>query len=295
MNKRIGIIGCGVAGMTAAIYLKRAGFSVFILEKSMPGGQIVDNGHILNYPGYEEIEGSDLALKILKQVTDLGVDVKYEEVVKIEINNTVKKIITNKNEYEVTDIIIATGRKPRKLGVKGEDTYNTKGISYCAVCDGSLYKNKEVLIVGASDSALEALKYLQGLAKKVTLLYRNKIRAKEYLQDELKKSNVVLKKDQVVSFSKEEDKIIVTTTLGEVLKVDGVFIYVGQVPNASFAAPLNILDEEGYVKVNSSYQSFIPHIYAIGDAIKKDFYQIVIAMGEAACCALNIVRGDGNE
>ncbi|HIS38670.1 MAG TPA: NAD(P)/FAD-dependent oxidoreductase [Candidatus Onthousia faecavium] len=293
MNNRIAIIGCGVAGMTAAIYLKRAGLDVFILEKSMPGGQIVDNGHILNYPGFEEIDGSDLALKILKQVQDLDINVIYEEVTKIDDVGSYKKVITNKNEYKVGKIIIATGRKPRKLGVKGEDKYNTKGISYCAVCDGSLYKNKKLLIVGGSDGAFEAAKYLNKLTDNITILYRREIKAKKYLQDEVK-NKVTIKKGEVLEFSKEDEKLMVRTS-DDTLTVDGVFIYIGQIPNASFVKDLGILDDFGYVKVDSHFESDIKGIYAIGDAIKKDFYQIVIAMGEAAECALQIVRGNSGE
>ena len=293
MNNKIAIIGCGVAGMTAAIYLKRAGLDVFILEKLMPGGQIVDNGHILNYPGFEEIDGSDLALKILKQVQDLDIDVIYEEVKKIEDDGSYKNVITNKNEYKVGKIIIATGRKPRKLGVKGEDKYNTKGISYCAVCDGSLYKNKKLLIVGGSDGAFEAAKYLNKLTDNITILYRREIKAKKYLQDEVK-NKVTIKKGEVLEFSKEDEKLMVRTS-DDTLTVDGVFIYIGQIPNASFVKDLGILDDFGYVKVDSHFESDIKGIYAIGDAIKKDFYQIVIAMGEAAECALQIVRGNSGE
>ena len=293
MNNKIAIIGCGVAGMTAAIYLKRAGLDVFILEKLMPGGQIVDNGHILNYPGFEEIDGSDLALKILKQVQDLDIDVIYEEVKKIEDDGSYKNVITNKNEYKVGKIIIATGRKPRKLGVKGEDKYNTKGISYCAVCDGSLYKNKKLLIVGGSDGAFEAAKYLNKLTDNITILYRRAIKAKKYLQDEIK-NKVTIKKGEVLEFFKEKEKLMVKTN-NDTLIVDGVFIYIGQIPNASFVKDLGILDDFGYVKVDSHFESDVKGIYAIGDAIKKDFYQIVIAMGEAAECALQIVRGNSGE
>ena len=293
MNNKIAIIGCGVAGMTAAIYLKRAGLDVFILEKLMPGGQIVDNGHILNYPGFEEIDGSDLALKILKQVQDLDIDVIYEEVKKIEDDGSYKNVITNKNEYKVGKIIIATGRKPRKLGVKGEDKYNTKGISYCAVCDGSLYKNKNLLIVGGSDGAFEAAKYLSKLTDNITILYRRAIKAKKYLQDEIK-NKVTIKKGEVLEFFKEKEKLMVKNN-NDTLTVDGVFIYIGQIPNASFVKDLGILDDLGYVKVDSHFESDVKGIYAIGDAIKKDFYQIVIAMGEAAECALQIVRGNSGE
>ncbi len=286
---KVVIIGCGVAGMTAALYLNRAGINCIILEKSMPGGQIVDNGNIMNFPSYESISGSDLALKMLKQITDLGVPVKYEEVKELKIDKN-KQVITNKDEYICDYIIIATGRKPKLLGVKGEDDLRTKGISYCAVCDGALYKDKDIVVVGASDAALESAIYLSKLASKVTILYRNKVSAKSYLKDTVKTiNNISFTKDEVKEF-KKDGKIIIETKNSNNLITDGVFIYIGQTPNANFLKSLNILDDEGYVKTDEKLMSSIDGVYAIGDAIKKLDYQIVIAMGEAASVALEISR-----
>lgn len=283
------IIGCGVAGMTAAIYLKRAGVSCVILEKSMPGGQIVDNGNILNYPGFSSISGSDLALNILSQVNSLDIPVKYEEVLEIKVDNNKKKVITSKSEYVSDYIIIATGRNPKMLGVRGEKEFRARGISYCAVCDGSLYKDKEVVVIGASDSAFEGAIYLSKLASKVTMLYRNSFRAKSYLQDMVKTiDNINFVKGEVDSFEKD-DKMVVKTKDND-LVCDGVFIYVGQVPNASFVSNLGILDDKGYILVDSNLMTSIDGIYAVGDSLNKLDYQIVIAMGEAAKCALEIVR-----
>lgn len=283
------IIGCGVAGMTAAIYLKRAGVSCVILEKSMPGGQIVDNGNILNYPGFSSISGSDLALNILSQVNSLDIPVKYEEVLEIKVDNNKKKVITSKSEYVSDYIIIATGRNPKMLGVRGEKEFRARGISYCAVCDGSLYKDKEVVVIGASDSAFEGAIYLSKLASKVTILYRNSFRAKSYLQDMVKIiDNINFVKGEVDSFEKN-DKMVVKTKDND-LVCDGVFIYVGQVPNASFVSNLGILDDKGYILVDSNLMTSIDGIYAVGDSLNKLDYQIVIAMGEAAKCALEIVR-----
>ena len=226
---KVVIIGCGVAGMTSALYLNRAGIDCIILEKSMPGGQIVDNGNIMNFPTYESISGSDLALKMLKQITDLGVPVKYEEVKEIKIDKE-KHVITSKDEYICDFVIIATGRKPKLLGVKGEEELRTKGISYCAVCDGALYKNKDVVVVGASDAAFEGAIYLSKLASTVTVLYRNEFRAKAYLQDMIKKiDNISFVRGEVESFSKN-DRITIKTKDDNDIITDGVFIYIGQIP-----------------------------------------------------------------
>ena len=286
---KVVIVGCGVAGMTAALYLNRAGIDCVILEKSMPGGQIVDNGNIMNFPSYESISGSDLALKMLKQITDLGVPVKHEEVIDIKVDKE-KKVITSKGEYICDYVIIATGRKPKLLGVKGEDELRTKGISYCAVCDGSLYKDKNVVVVGASDAAFEGAIYLSKLASSVTVLYRNEFRAKAYLQEIIKKiDNISFVRGEVASFSKD-DKITIKTKDDKNIITDGVFIYIGQVPNANFASELNILDDKGYIKIDNNLMTSIDGIYAIGDSLNKNDYQIVIAMGEAARVALEISR-----
>lgn len=286
---KVVIVGCGVAGMTAALYLNRAGIDCIILEKFMPGGQIVDNGNIMNFPSYESISGSDLAIKMLKQITDLGVPVKYEEVTEIKIDKE-KKVITKNGEYNCDYVIIATGRKPKLLGVKGEDELRTKGISYCAVCDGALYKNKDVVVVGASDAAFEGAIYLSKLVSSVTVLYRNEFRAKAYLQDMIKKiDNISFVKGEVESFSKDDRITIKTKNSGDII-TDGVFIYIGQIPNASFLEPLNILDDRGYIKTDNNLMTSIDGVYAVGDALKKFDYQIVIAMGEAARVALEISR-----
>ena len=286
---KVVIIGCGVAGMTAALYLNRAGIDCIILEKSMPGGQIVDNGNILNFPSYESISGSDLALKMLKQITDLGVPVKYEEVKEIKVDKA-KKVVTNKDEYICDFIILATGRKPKMLGIKGEEELRTKGISYCAVCDGTLYKNKDVVVIGASDAAFEGAIYLSKLANNVTVLYRNNFRAKAYLQDMIKKiDNISFVKDEALEFIKN-DRITIKTKEDNDIITDGVFIYIGQIPNASFVAELGILDDKGYVKTDDNLMTSIDGIYAVGDALNKFDYQIVIAMGEAARVALEISR-----
>lgn len=286
---KVVIVGCGVAGMTAALYLNRAGIDCIILEKRMPGGQIVDNGNIMNFPSYKSISGSDLALKMLEQITDLGVPVRYEEVERIDVKEN-KTVITNKNKYLCDYVIIATGRNHKMLGVKGEEELKTKGISYCAVCDGALYKDKEVVVVGAGDAAFEGAIYLSKLALTVTILYRNEFRAKAYLQEMAKKiDNISFVKGEVAEFSKDE-KIIIKTKDNNTIITDGVFIYIGQIPNAHFVDDLGVLDDNGYVMTDSNLMTSIDGIYAVGDALNKYDYQIVIAMGEAARVALEIAR-----
>ena len=201
MKYEVGIIGCGVAGMTAAIYLKRSGVSCAIFESSMPGGQIVANDKIENYPGFSNVSGSDLAISILNQVKELEIPVIFEKVEKIENKGVEKEIITDKNTYSTLRVIIATGRKSKKLNVLFEDKYLNHGLSFCAVCDGNLYKDKNVVVVGGGDSALESAIYLSPIVKTVTILHRrDKLRAKKDLINKVKKlENVSFKLGEVLS------------------------------------------------------------------------------------------------
>ncbi len=286
MKFDVGIIGSGVAGMTAAIYLKRAGLKVVIFEKNMPGGQLINNSEIENYPGFDRISGSDLALKILKQVKNLDILVKYEEVVEVSKD---KIITTLKGKYACDYIIVATGRSPRKLDVLPHD--NNKGISYCAVCDGSLYKNKRVLVVGGGDSAFEGALYLSRIAKEVTILYRSEVRSKNDLQKRVKDtSNIKLEKGNIKEIKRISDNTFEVYTDSSLLAVDGIFVYIGMIPQNDFLKPLDILDDMGYVVVDNNYETQVDFIYAVGDSLKKDFYQIVMAESEGAYVALKIIN-----
>ncbi len=283
------VVGCGVAGMTAAIYLKRSGLSCMILEGKMPGGQVVENDKIENYPGFVSISGSDLALSILKQVKEQGIPICYEMVEEVTKD---KKVRTAKKEYQANYIILATGRKPRMLGLESEEKYRNKGISYCAVCDGSLYKKKDVVVVGGGDSALEMVLYLSPLVKHLTLLHRrDTYRAKDTTIEKIKNlKNVSFVTGEVKEFTGEDQLNGILLKDGKKLSCEGAFLGIGQIPNTSFLSSLGILDEEGYIKVDKDYETAINGIYAIGDCLKKEYYQIVIAMGEAASCALTIRR-----
>ena len=286
MKFDVGIIGSGVAGMTAAIYLKRAGLKVVIFEKNMPGGQLINNSEIENYPGFDRISGSDLALKILKQVKNLDILVKYEEVVEVSKD---KVITTLKGKYACDYIIVATGRSPRKLDVLPHD--NNNGISYCAVCDGSLYKNKRVLVVGGGDSAFEGALYLSRIAKEVTILYRSEVRSKNDLQKRVKDiSNIKLEKGNIKEIKRISDNTFEVYTDSSLLAVDGIFVYIGMIPQNDFLKPLDILDDMGYVVVDNNYETQVDFIYAVGDSLKKDFYQIVMAESEGAYVALKIIN-----
>ena len=288
----VGIIGSGVAGMTAAIYLARAGIDCILLEQAAPGGQIINNNDIENYHGFTKISGSDLTLAILKQLKELNVKIQYDKVEKIKIGKTKKRILCSKEEIEVDKIIIATGRHPKRLEVKGEEKLRNKGLSYCAICDGSLYKGKNVLVVGGGNSAMESALYLSHIAKQVILLHRrNTYRADSFLIKKVKgQKNIIFQTGEVEELEGETklDKVRLKDQTN--LQVDGLFPCIGQIPTTDFLKKLNILTEDGYIEVNSNFETKQKGIYAIGDCIKKEHYQIVIAMGEAAACALNLLE-----
>ena len=167
------IIGAGVAGMTSAIYLKRYNVNVLLLEKNIPGGQIVQTPKIENYPGVGSIDGASLALNMYQQVTDLGIECRYSEVIKIENHGNSKTIYTENEEIRTKTIIIATGRIPKKLGLENESELTGRGISWCATCDGMFYKNQDVAVIGGGNSALEEALFLSDICNKIYILYRS--------------------------------------------------------------------------------------------------------------------------
>lgn len=292
------IIGSGVAGMTAAIYLARANVSVCILEKDTPGGQITRTSIIDNYPGFINIEGPQLAMNMYNQVTTLKVPYIYKECLEI-INGDNEKIIKTKDEeIKCQNIIIATGRSPKKLDIPNEEKLVGRGISYCSICDGSLYKDKKVAVIGGGRAALEESLYLSKICSDITLIHRSDVfRAEDALVEEVKSQpNIKLLTNKKVESFKEEDNKISSVIYKnennelEELKIDGCFIYIGQEPNTNNFKDLNILDDYGYVEVNKDYETKIKNIYAVGDCIKKDLYQIVTACSDAAVVANRITK-----
>ena len=292
------IIGSGVAGMTAAIYLKRARKDICILESGVPGGQITLASSVENYPGFSSITGADLALNIYNQVLSLGVTYKYTKATEVKIEEDNITVVTNDEEIKCKNLIIAVGRSPRKLEVKLEDRLVGSGISFCATCDSSLYKDKKVAVIGGGTAALEEAIYLSKRCSNVTLIHRRDVfNATDALVNDVKNAeNInILTNRKVVEFKTDNNKLsgIVledNNNNKQEIKVDGCFEYIGQVPNTKIFEELNILDDKGYVNVNEKYQTNISGIYAIGDCIKKDLYQVVTACSEGAVVANNIIK-----
>ena len=277
------VVGSGIAGMTAAIYLKRSNVNVLILDNDAPGGLLNKISIIENYPGFDKISGPDLAYKIFEQVNKLGIEIRYGKV--LDINNHIVK--TDIEEISANKVILALGRKARKL----ENTNDIKNISYCALCDGNLYKDKVVAIVGYSNSALEEAIYLSDICKKVIIIGRgSKFNGEDSLIDRIKKiNNIEIQLDCVIeTLNKENESLTEIITNKGLFKVDGMFVSIGYEPNVTFLNDIN--KDNGYIIVDNKMKTNIDYIYACGDIIKKDIYQLTTAVGEATIAAINVKK-----
>ena len=286
------IIGMGPAGVSAAIYAKRAGLNVLCLDKAMIGGYVNYIDRIENYPGMV-MSGPDLAFKFYEHIKELDIEFVNKEVLSV-IDGEVKKIVTSDTEYLCKNVLVATGRVPRKLGLENEEELEGKGISHCALCDGAFYKGKTVAVVGGGDSALQETLYLSNLCEKVYLIHRREeFKAAGSLLERIQdKDNVVRIMNTSISELVIEDNKLSSILLdsGDELEVDGLFVYVGFVPGTRFAEELEITDENGYIIVDKYYESKVKGIFAVGDIIKKDVYQISTAVGDGAQAAINIIE-----
>lgn len=286
------IVGMGPAGITAAIYAKRSGLNVLCLEKSMPGGLLNYMDNIDNFPGEANISGSDLSFKMFEQIKSLNIDYKTKAVERILLEDGLKKVIISDDEYYYTkSVIIATGRSPKKLGLDNEEELFGRGISTCAICDGALYKDQVVAVVGGGNSAVGEAIYLSNICEKVYLIHRrDTLRADDKLTTCLnKKNNIeIIYNSNITSIKKENDKIKSITINNErEINIACLFTYIGFIPKTEFVDTLGILDEEGYILVDNNYETNIKGIYAVGDIIKKEIYQVITSCGEGAVAAIN--------
>lgn len=286
------IIGSGIAGITGAIYAKRSNLNVLVIEKSAPGGLLNNIDKITNYPGFDEISGTDLAIKLNEQLAALEVDTTYEEVINIELEGNLKRVVTKDNEYMTKSVLIATGRIPKKIGLKEEDSLYGRGLSTCALCDGNFFKGKDVAVIGGGNSALQEALYLANIVNKVYLVHRrDQFRADDKLVNSvLEKSNIEVVYNSTVTNINKENEVINSITLNneKEIKVSGVFVYIGYEPGVSFVERLGITNQKGYIITNGFGETSIPGIYAAGDIIEKQIYQLVTAASEGAIAAINI-------
>lgn len=285
------IIGAGPAGMSASVYSARSGLNTLLLDEEMPGGLLNKISIIENYLGFKSITGSDLAINMYNHVKNENVSFKREKVVSIKDMKEYKVVVTTKAEYKTKGVIIGIGRKPRKSGILNEDKFKGKGISYCAICDASLYKGKKLVVLGGGDSAFEEAIYLSNFASSVTIVVRNEIRAIDDLVNDAKSKgiSIVLGKEAVDFLG---DDVITGVKFNDesVIKCDGVFIYYGYQADTAFMSELDITDDKGYIEVDNSMRTKVPFIYACGDIVKKDVYQIVTAASDGCIAALSLKK-----
>lgn len=290
------IIGGGPAGMTAAIYAGRAGLKVAMMEKEAPGGKMIKTDIICNYPGYKEIEGVTLSMNMFEHSQESEAEYLYGDVTKIETVDDTKIIHTEDgSKYTCLAVIAATGTVERTLGFPEDELLLGRGLSYCAVCDGAFYKQKEVLVIGGGNSALEEALYLTQFASKVKLVIRRDV----FRGDELAQRQVlnnpkieVIKKHLPHSYMISEDNKLKGVTFlnrdtEELVDIsaDGLFPYIGADPASSYLEGLDILDEEGHLIVNDRMQTDIPGLFGAGDLIVKHLRQIVTAAGDGSIAA----------
>lgn len=298
------IVGAGPAGMTAAIYAQRASLKTVIIEKELVGGKMTKTSEVENYPGIDFIMGQELALKMQEQVEKLKVEFIYDEVVKItdglkHLSKTIKllsgKTITAKA------VIIATGCVEKRIAVPGEDEYYGKGVSYCGVCDGFLYKNKIITVVGGGYAACEESLFLTRMTNNLNLIHRSeKFRADDITLKKVKNnSNIQLHLNWEVKEiigDKDLDKVVAVKLFNsktkeiKEMKTDALFPYIGSIPITGFVKDLGICDKDGYILVDDICQTKIPGLFAAGDVIKKKLRQIVTATNDGAIAAQYIIN-----
>ena len=288
----VAVIGAGIAGMTAAIYARRAGKTVILFEKESIGGQIALSPKVENYPGFKDISGLDLANNVFEQAMALGAELEVDEVKSIERAEGFFRIVSNYGAHDAKAVVIATGLKHRKLDPVTK--LEGQGVSYCAVCDGMFYKGKTVAVVGGGNTAVSEAIYLADICEKVYLIHRRTgYRAEKAVMERLySKANIVRLENRVVSEAEKADggvSLTLASTVGEAdekLVVDGVFVALGHIPqNSAFAALINI-DEYGFAASDESCLTRTPGVFVAGDCRQKAVRQLTTAAADGAAAGL---------
>lgn len=289
-KKDLIIIGAGPGGMTAALYASRANLSTVMIEQGVPGGELMNTAEVENYPGFERIAGPELAMKFYESATAFQAETVYGTVKSIDVDDNTKRVTVADQTFEAPVVIVATGATHRKLNVPGESELTGKGVSYCAVCDGFFFKDKDIFVVGGGDSAVEEGTYLTQFANSVTLIHRREeLRAQPILQKRaFDNEKMKFIWNHVIQSVDGKDTVegltIVNTLTGHESKMEGqgLFVYVGILPNSEVVKGLNITDDQGWILTDDHMQTQIPGLFAIGDVRAKHLRQVATAVGDGA-------------
>ncbi|PAT02713.1 thioredoxin-disulfide reductase [Candidatus Izimaplasma bacterium ZiA1] len=288
------IIGAGPGGMTAAIYAVRANLKTVMLEKAAPGGKMLSTWEVENYAGLGKVSGFDISEKMFNHTQELGVEYKYGDIANIVDKGEYKEVIDSSgNVYQAKTVIIGSGTVPRSLGVEGESKLNGRGISWCAVCDGAFFKGKDVVVVGGGNSAIEEAVYLSSMVNKITVVnILDTLQADPKAIDQANATGKISYKlgYEINSFNGDTKLESVTITNAKTKEVeeittDGAFIFIGHIPETTFAKELGITDKWGYIKTDEKMETSVPGIFGIGDVIVKQLRQIVTASSDGAIAA----------
>ena len=288
------IAGAGPGGMTAAVYTSRANLSTLMIERGIPGGQMANTEEVENYPGYEHILGPDLSTKMFDHAKKFGAEYAYGDIKEVIDGKEYKTVVAGSKEYKARAVIITTGAEYKKIGVPGEKELGGRGVSYCAVCDGAFFKEKNLFVIGGGDSAVEEGVYLTRFAKKVTIVHRrDELRAQKILQQRAFDNEKVdfIWNHTLKQINEKDGKVgsvtLVSTKDGaeQELPADGVFIYVGMLPLSKPFLNLGITNEKGYIVTNEKMETKVPGIFAAGDIREKTLRQIVTATGDGSIAA----------
>lgn len=288
------IAGAGPAGMTAAVYTSRANLSTLMIERGIPGGQMANTEEVENYPGYDHILGPDLSTKMFEHAKKFGAEYAYGDIKEIIDGEEYKTVKAGSKEYKARAVIITAGAEYKKMGIPGEKELGGRGVSYCAVCDGAFFKEKELLVVGGGDSAVEEGVYLTRFASKVTIVHRrDELRAQKILQQRAFDHEKIdfIWNHTVKEIHDKDGKVgsvtLVSTVDGteQEFKTDGVFVYIGMIPLSKPFENLGITNENGYIVTNEKMETSVPGIFAAGDIREKMLRQIVTATGDGSIAA----------
>ena len=290
------IVGSGISAMTSAIYLARSSKKVLMLECEQIGGAIASSPRVENYPGIKSITGSNLASNLYEQIENFGVEFKFEEALNIKKNKDSFTVKTDTDSYKSKFVIIATGAKYRRLGLENEEDFVGNGESFCVACDGAFYNNKTVAVIGGGNSAIVNAISLSENTKKLYIIQNiSKLTGEKSQVEKLKKKdNVEIIYDTVVTKLNGDDELesieIENKDGKKVLKVDGIFVSIGQLPNNDLAKDLIELDDYGYIKVDNNCKTSIDGIYAIGDIRSKKIRQLTTSTADGTIAAISIIN-----